>query len=400
MKLSGIWFPIFALLTACLVGCQIDGGDSDEKNERGNPLDFYFGSDLSYVNQILDKGGVFQVNGSPENPYGIFAGHGNDLVRLRLWHNPTWTSEIYSDGQSPMYNDLMDVERSLFLSKQHGMKTLLDFHYSDFWADPGRQNIPEAWKSITDLETLKDSVYLYTFKTLKYLDQKGLMPEFVQIGNETNCGMMYTDAPQGFPQLNVCEGNWSNFRFIVNAAIDAVRDAAPHSETKIIFHVADPVHVDWWFDKLTAGGEVFDFQIIGFSYYPIWHKSVSLNQLSQKVSSFKSKFKKDIMMLETAYPWTAEGNDNYTNIFGGQEPLSGYPFTKSGQLDILKKMTQELIKGDAIGIIYWEPAWISTPMKDFWGTGSSWENCTFFEFDGNLHKGIDYMLHEYDPPSD
>ena len=106
------------------------------------------------------------------------------------------------------------------------------------------------------------------------------------------------------------------------------------------------------------------------------------------------------MMLETAYPWTAEGNDNYTNIFGGQEPLSGYPFTKSGQLDILKKMTQELIKGDAIGIIYWEPAWISTPMKDFWGTGSSWENCTFFEFDGNLHKGIDYMLHEYDPPSD
>ncbi|SMD42857.1 arabinogalactan endo-1,4-beta-galactosidase [Aquiflexum balticum DSM 16537] len=378
-----------------LVGCQVDINDSTGENENKDQPVFYFGSDLSYINQILDKGGVYKVNSSPENPYRLFAEHGNDLVRLRLWHNPTWTSTIYGDSNSPMYNDLLDVERAIASSKEQGMKTMLDFHYSDIWADPGRQEIPEAWKAITDLEILKDSVYQYTFKTLKYLDQKGLMPEFVQIGNETNCGMMYTDAPEGFPKLNVCEGNWSNFRAIVNSSINAIRDASAQKDTKIIFHVADPVHVDWWFENLTAGGLVRDFDIIGFSYYPIWHTGVPFSQLFSKISSFRSKFGKDIMMLETAYPWTAEGNDDYTNIFGGQTPLVGYPFTKSGQLAILKKMTQELISAGAIGIIYWEPAWISSPMKDLWGTGSSWENCTFFDFTGNLHEGIDYMLHDY-----
>ncbi|WP_373495027.1 arabinogalactan endo-beta-1,4-galactanase [Aquiflexum sp.] len=380
-----------------ITGCQVNGSDTPKESEKenGDRPDFYFGSDLSYVNQILDKGGVFKVNGSPENPYRLFAEHGNDLVRLRLWHNPTWTSTIYGDSHSPIYNDLLDVEKALALSKEQGMKTMLDFQYSDIWADPGRQDIPAAWKDIVDIEVLKDSVYQYTFKTLNYLDQKGLMPEFVQIGNETNCGMMYTQASEGFPKLNVCEGNWSNFRAIVNAAIAAIRDASARKEIKIIFHVADPVHVDWWFSNLTSGGLVSDFDILGFSYYPIWHTGVPLNLLSQKVSEFKSKFNKDIMMLETAYPWTAEGNDNYTNLFGGQDPLAGYSFSKSGQLAIMKKMTQDLKNAGAMGIIYWEPAWISSPMKDLWGTGSSWENCTFFDFTGNLHEGIDYMLRDY-----
>jgi arabinogalactan endo-1,4-beta-galactosidase len=101
------------------------------------------------------------------------------------------------------------------------------------------------------------------------------------------------------------------------------------------------------------------------------------------------------MILETAYPWTTTGNDSYNNIFGGQTPISGYPFSNQGQLDMMKAITQELIEGGGVGIFYWEPAWISSSMKDLWGTGSSWENNTFFDYNGEVNLGIQFMTHTY-----
>src|SRR5690606_18403647 len=107
-------------------------------------------------------------------------------------------------------------------SKAQGMEVLLDFHYSDVWADPGKQEIPAAWVNITDINVLEDSIYNYTFRTLNYLNDKGLMPEFVQIGNETNCGMMYHGAASSeFPTPNGCDGNWGYLRGVVNSAIQA-----------------------------------------------------------------------------------------------------------------------------------------------------------------------------------
>lgn len=362
---------------------------------------FYFGVDLSYVNQILDHGGVYKEEGNVKNPYQIFKDHGTDIVRLRLWHNPVWTKEVYEPDGNQLYNDLSDVEKAIDLSREQGMMVLLDFHYSDFWADPGRQEIPAAWLDIKDIDVLEDSVYNYTFKTLKYLDGKGLMPELVQIGNETNCGMLYEydeNPVSGFPACNGCEGQWDNLRRIINSGIQAIRDVSASSaiKTKIILHVADPVNVQWWFDNVTSGGEVSEFDIIGFSYYPLWHTGVSISQLSDRVAAFKSRYQKDIMILETAYPWTTEGDDSYNNLFGGQTPISGFPYTEQGQLDIMKAITQELIDGGAIGIIYWEPAWITSNMRDFWNTGSSWENCTFFDFEGNATQGFDFMTYPYD----
>lgn len=361
---------------------------------------FYFGADMSYVNQIVDHGGVYKDEGQERSPYRIFKDHGTDIVRLRLWHNPVWTKEIYDPDGTQLYNDLFDVERAIALSKEQGMMVLLDFHYSDFWTDPGRQEIPAAWLDIKDIGVLQDSMYNYTFKTLKYLDDKGLMPEFVQIGNETNCGMLYEydeNPVSGFPACNGCDGQWDNLRSVINSGIQAIRDVSVTSavKTKIILHVADPVNIQWWFDNVTAGGEVSDFDIIGFSYYPIWHTGVSIPQLSDRVAGFKSRYGKDIMILETAYPWTTDGDDTYNNLFGGQTPIAGFPYTPKGQSDLMKAITQELIDGGAIGIVYWEPAWITSAMRDFWNTGSSWENCTFFDFDGNVIEGIDFMTHKY-----
>lgn len=388
---------LVVLIAILAVGCG-STDDSSPESEPGTDTDtFYFGADLSYVNQILDHNGIYREGGAVKDPYKIFSDNGTNLVRLRLWHNPIWTKEVYDGDGTQLYNDLADVERAIARSKAEGMQVLLDFHYSDTWADPGKQHIPEAWTDIETIEVLKDSVYEYTLRTLTQLRKKGLLPEFIQIGNETNCGMLFTDAPAAFPKLNVCDGNWENMGAVVNAGIKAARKAAEdaNAEINVILHVADPKNVEWWFDNLTSKGNVSDFDIIGFSYYPLWHTTVPLGQIEETVRSFRSRYKKDVMILETAYPWTTDAADEYNNAFSDMTPLSGFPFTHQGQYEFLVRLTQEVRRGEGIGVIYWEPAWITSEVKDLWGTGSSWENNTFFDFNGERHKGMEFMKFNY-----
>ncbi len=141
---------------------------------------------------------------------------------------------------------------------------------------------------------LKDSVYNYTSKVLTYLNGKGLMPEYVQLGNETNCGLLYTDAPEGFPAANVCNGQWANLSQIVNSGIKAVRDVSANStiKTKIALHIADPKNVDWFFSNVNTNTSIKDFDVIGFSFYPLWHTTVSVSGISEKITEFRTKFRK------------------------------------------------------------------------------------------------------------
>jgi arabinogalactan endo-1,4-beta-galactosidase len=375
-----------------LICCSLGKNSSGNGGSMTN--DFYFGADLSYVNQILDRGGVYRDRGTVKSPYEIFNDHGCNLVRLRLWHNPRWTREVYGSEGKQLYNDLKDVERSISESKARGMAVLLDLHYSDTWADPGKQHIPAGWTGIKAIGVLADSVYAYTFNTLKYLHSHGRMPEFVQLGNETNCGMLYSDAPEGFPSCNVCDGSWKNMGEVLNAAIKAVRAVSEggRMKTKILLHVADPKNVSWWFDNIIAKAAVTDFDLIGFSYYPLWHTSVSVDHISEKISEFSHRFSRDVMILETAYPWSASGSDNYNNQFGSDhQAVAGFEFSEQGQYEFLKKLVTEVKDGGGKGVVYWEPAWISSPIKDLWGTGSSWENCALFDFQGNTLEGIDFM---------
>ncbi len=356
----------------------------------------YFGGDLSYANQILDHNGVYKDQGGVQSPYKIYFDHGANLVRLRLWHNPVWTKDVYGADGKQLYSDLLDAEKTIRLAKDQGMAVLLDFHYSDNWADAGKQEVPIAWRDIKDIAVLKDSVYQYTYKTLRYLDSRSIMPELVQIGNEINCGLFFTNVEAGFPTCNVCNDQWQQAGEVINKCIAAVRVAAKLSsvKSKVVLHVADPKNVEWWFDNIKTKGGVTDFDVVGFSYYPLWHTTVSVDKLSENISTFK-KYGKDVMILETAYPWTKDGDDNYTNLFGAESPITGYPFSIKGQYDIMIKITQEVIDGGGSGIVYWEPDWITSAMKDPWGTGSAWENNTFFDFDGNVIQGIDFMKYEY-----
>lgn len=385
------WLLILLIIniTFILSGCKVDTHEVDNPTD---PRAFYFGVDLSYVNQIQDRGGIYKVNNTIQDPYRIFKDKGTTLVRFRLWHNPTWTKSVYSPPISQMYNDLNDVEKGIAKAKAEDMGILLDFHYSDSWADPEKQEPPAAWKSITSHSVLKDSIYQYTFRTLQQLKEKDLLPDMIQIGNETNCGILLTNAPSGFPSSNVCNNQWIMAGELYNSAILAVRNISPDIE--IILHIADPQYMDWWFDGITTQGKVTDFDIMGFSYYPIWHTTISISQLKGTVQSLKGKYKRDIMILETAYPWTTTGNDSYANVFGSQA-VTGYPITQQGQRDIMIAIVTAMRDGGGIGVVYWEPAWITSNLKDLWGTGSSWENCAFFNYDGNAHLGFDYMRYVY-----
>ncbi|RCW39302.1 glycosyl hydrolase 53 family protein [Marinilabilia salmonicolor] len=378
-------------------GKPVENGTEGEETEIPELPGFIKGLDLSYVNQVEDHGGIYKQEGVAADPFEILTEKGGNLVRVRLWHNPSWVKDIYGDA-TPVYSGIADVAATIERAHQNGMAVLLDFHYSDTWADPGHQDVPAAWKNITSLDVLTDSVYNYTYEMLSYLKEKNLLPQMVQIGNETNPGMMTTNTPEGFPDLNVYDGNWSAFGQVVNAGIKAVRDieSQSDSEIKVALHIADPKNLEWWMADVINKGNVHDFEIMGFSYYHIWHTTISFDQLPGLVSDLKSTYGKDLLVMETAYPFTTEYDDNYGNIYSSETaPLEGFPFTIEGQKQYLTTLSQNMANAGAIGVIYWEPAWISSGMKDLWGTGSSWENCALFDFEGNVTEAADYLEVNY-----
>lgn len=394
----------FLLVTAFSYGCsEDDNGPSPEESngEAGNETawkDYVFGVDLSYVNQVEDHGGVYKTENGEVDPFEFLSDKGANLTRVRLWHSPDWVKDIYGES-TPVYSGFQDAAKTIQRAQEAEMASLLDFHYSDRWADPGHQDVPKAWENITDINVLCDSVYNYTYYVLDQLNQKGLLPEMVQIGNETNCGMMMTNVPDDFPSLNVCEGNWNQFGKVVNSAIDAVRDIETDSgdEIKIALHIADPKNLEWWTDDVIHEGNVTDFDVMGFSYYHIWHTEIGFDELPGLVSRVKDRFNKEILVMETAYPFTTANNDNYGNIYSAQhDPIEGFPVSQVGQKDFMITLNQNMIDAGAMGVIYWEPAWISSNMQDLWGTGSSWENCAFFNFSGYPTDVVDYLGHEYD----
>ncbi len=343
------------------------------------------GADLSYVNEIEDFGGTYKDSGRIEDPFLIFKTHGCNTVRVRLWYNPQWTDTL----AGRLYSDLADVEKTIQRAKQQGMAVNLDFHYSDTWADPAHQQTPAAWQGL-DINTLSDSVYQYTLRVLNELASKNLTPEMVQIGNETNGGML-------FPVGQVVNNDWTNFGVLLNSGIKAIRDFSATSsiKPKIILHVAKPENADWWEGNIINTAKVTDFDILGISFYYVWSSVTSFDQLISTINSVKTKWGKDVMIVETDCPWTNANADNYTNVISGNTAFASFTVSKDGQYNFMKDLTQAVIKGGGKGVMYWEPAWITSNMKDGYGTGSSYENCALFDFSNNALPAMDFMNFKY-----
>ncbi|MEZ4917716.1 MAG: glycosyl hydrolase 53 family protein [Saprospiraceae bacterium] len=382
-------FPILILFSGLLFSdCTKKMGDTSPPAafQYYSWDSFSMGADLSYVNQIENYGGTYTDSGVASDAFTIFKNHGCNTVRVRLWNNPAWYAGL-NDGR--IYSNLPDVVKTIQRAKALGMAVNLDFHYSDIWADPQRQEVPEAWKNL-DLPTLSDSVYQFTYSVLTHLDSLGLCPEMVQIGNEVNHGMMH-------PLGAITDQQFGPFGTLVNSGIRATRDfsSASGKPPQIILHYAQLQGVLEWMEQVTLSGEVHDYDIIGLSHYSKWSTVHTMPEITATIRSLKELYKKKVMLVEAGYPWTGGHADNYPNLVSDADAVAGYPLTPQDQFRYMKDLTQAVIDGGGSGVQVWEPAWITSNLSDLWGTGSAWENMTFFDFEGETLPGIDFMRVPY-----
>jgi len=351
---------------------------------------FYMGADLSYVNEMEDCGVRYKEAGAEKDPYAIFADNGANLVRLRLWHTPAWYDEL-NDGKR--YSDLADVKRSIARAKENNMEVLLDFHLSDTWTDPSRQIVPAAWAGVVDdPPVLKDSLYNYVYQTLLELDADSLLPDMVQVGNETNKGIMQSEADDAAGWAL----DWPRNAALFNTGIKAVRDAAAFAgkDVKVALHVAGPENVGWLLDGFTEYG-VTDYDVVGISYYWAWHQPTTIRRAGDIIAQTLTDYPgKEVMIFETGYIWTTESNDSANNIISSVQ--SGYaPASPANQRKWLIDLTREVINRGGGGVIYWEPAWVSSNCRTQWGQGSHQEHATFFDFDSNVLTGGGMDFYDY-----
>jgi len=340
---------------------------------------FYLGADLSYVNEMEDCGAIYKNSENEETDvFEIFKNAGTNLIRVRLWHNPTWTN----------YSNLSDVKKTIQRIKNNNMNVLLDFHYSDTWADPTKQEIPLAWESnLNNDSILGDLLYNYTYSTLSDLNNLGLLPEIVQVGNEINPMILQ----KGDLQWPI---DWDRNSFLINKGIEAIRTFSSDHNTdiEIMLHIAQPENAVWWFDQANSNG-VVNYDWIGISYYPAWSQ-YDLSNLEGVLSDLITTYSKKLMIVETAYPFTLQNIDNANNILDSNAILPNYPPTQQGQLDYLLKLKEVISNSGGSGLVYWEPAWVSTNCNTQWGTGSHWDNATLFDHDYKATRGLEFYLNE------
>jgi len=329
------------------------------------------GVDISSLPQVEDKGGVFYDEaGQAQDIFQILADHGVNYVRLKLWHTP-------ANG----YNDLEKVKAMAARIEQAGMGFLLNFHYSDTWADPGKQYKPLAWWDF-DYEQIEAAVYDHTKEAITALREQGTAPDIVQIGNEITNGMLWDHG-----KLDGSVDQFARLAGLLKAGIAGVKDAGCNA--RIMLHLdkgGDNELYRWWFDSIIAEGVEFD--VIGLSFYGYWHGD--LRDLSANLADLAQRYDKELIVVETAYAYTLDNQDGYGNIIGSADQLiNGYSATVEGQSAWFRDIMQVVKDAPgATGVFYWEPAWLGLKGCG-WNpadpqSGNAWENQTLFDFNGHV----------------
>lgn len=358
---------------------------------------FILGVDVSMLYEIERLGGRFYENGVERDCLEILKDHNVNWIRLRIWNDPTDESGNPLGGGNCNHENMAELA---IRAKRLGMKVLIDFHYSDWWADPGKQNKPKAWRDLHG-EELKNALYDYTKFVLEYMKQRGILVDMVQVGNELNNGFLWPDGQISGP------GGFDSFAELLKSAIKAVRDF--DASIPIVVHLAEGGNNSlfrWFFDALVERN--VDFDIIGVSYYPYWHGT--LEELSHNLNDIARRYNKDVLIVETAYAWTLQDADGHPNIFGDEnlQWTAGYVASVRGQTSFLRdliKVLKQVPDGRGLGLFYWEGAWI--PVKGAgWKTneGNPWENQALFDFQGSaletlsVFRNYDVLLEEQAEP--
>jgi arabinogalactan endo-1,4-beta-galactosidase len=312
---------------------------------RATAANYAIGADLSFLKQAEDRGTIFKDGGEARPGLQIFKDHGYNWIRLRLFHTP---------AQLP--NNLAYTIALAKAARQTGFRFLLDYHYSDTWADPGKQFLPKAWANLSHAQ-LVQAVRDYTAETMAAFKEAGVLPDMVQIGNEITNGMLWPDGK--------LPANWDNFAGLVKAGIAGVEAAGGEPHPRIMIHIdkgGDPAKTKGFFDKLNSYGVRFD--VIGQSYYPWWHGS--LNDLRENLNFMANEYHKDIIVVEAAYNWQPR---EYT-----KKPAP-FPESPAGQKEFLEEVNravQETPFGLGKGVFWWEPA-VSGPLgsRGFFDAGGN-----------------------------
>lgn len=307
------------------------------------------GCDLSFLPEIRSSEYIAKNRqGQNEDMLLTLKKEGVNTIRLRVWNNP---SSVHS-GLSEVKNFAQEIH-------EIGLKVLITVHYSDWWADPGSQTKPQEWNSLS-YSALKDSVYEFTKRVITETN-----PEYIQIGNEINGGLLWDDGR--ISKLSQMVG-------LLQQGCKAVRDNS--SSTKIIIHFAGFENAENFYTKISS----LNYDIIGLSYYPLWHGK-DLNALKTTVSKLVTTFNKSIFIAETAYPFTLGYNDWTNNVLGdATQIIDKYPATESGQLAFLLEIKSIMTaQSYGLGFCYWGGEYVAfkgNTAKD----GSSFENMALWDF--------------------
>jgi arabinogalactan endo-1,4-beta-galactosidase len=330
------------------------------------------GADVSSLKRALDLGQVYyNASGVQQHPLDILQNAGVNYIRLRVWVNPP-------SG----YDNMARVVQFAPLVKSRGMKLLIDLHYSDTWADPGKQFKPAAWAN-HNLTQLQTDVYNHTLAVCNALKNAGATPDMVQVGNEITPGMLFEEG-------RISNNNFANVSSLIKQGYNAVKACNP--STLVMLHTdrgGDNATARWWYDGVRAQGVQWD--VTGLSYYCYWHGTLSAMQ--SNVADMKARYGKPVVIAETSYPFSTGNGDSQGNVITAATPCSGYPASLTGQANNFNAVKTAIQNGGGEGVFYWEPTWVGTPGNG-WdpaninGTGSGWDNQAVFDFNFRFNPNI------------
>ena len=398
MKNNKLKKVILSAITATMISCSLPF--TALAAVQVNPIenlstDFIKGADVSIMPELERNGTKFYDNGIEQDGLTILKNHGVNWIRVRIWNNP------YVVGPEGVGGGNTDEAKAIEMAKRAkalGMKVLVDFHYSDFWVDPGQQKKPDAWKNDSG-DKLVDDVYAYTAKVMQDFNAQGVTPDMVQVGNELNNGMLW-------PEAQLTEDNPNGYKFLaklLNAGLQAVHDNDKDNKVKTMIHLAgvDVNLYHTFFDNLIVKNKVNDFDIIGMSFYPFWHGT--MDDLKNTMNDVSAKYNKDVIAVETAFGYTLEDADFEKNNFGtNEEKVGGYKATVQGQATGLRDVMATVASVNdnrGLGIFYWAPDWVINE-KVGWksnGGGNGWDNLTLFDTKGNALESMDTFNLVSDP---
>ena len=357
------------------------------------------GVDLSSLSNIEDLGGKFFYQGKQEDCLKILKECNINLIRIRLFNDP-FSNDKKSYGAG--YSDIDNVIKFASRVEAENIDWLLDFHYSDFWADPGKQILPKAWKNY-NLEELINAVYDFTYESLNKIKENNLKPSIIAIGNEITNGMLW---PYGHAD------NFENLIKLINSGIKAAKKV--FSDSKIMLHLDNGGRNDLYrnfFDNYFKLGGL-DFDYIGLSYYVLWHGQI--DTLKANMDDLAIRYKKDMIVAETSYPFSDKDYKEYEKLSADNrkgpatkpELLKNLPFevSETGQAEYmhyLMGLIDDVKDNRGKGFIYWGAEMIPVPgftwasdeaidyMHEKGPGGNEWANQALFDYDGNALKVLE-----------